>query len=598
MPVLSRLAVCAVAAVLLGAGPAQRARPVDPSRLEVVENLSESLANDLLGLSVATRNRDLATVATFFPETLTAARLPTVPGAVTPELKWIGNRDWTAPEGDERERSRDEVLAEWTRLLEHFSEIEDARFKVKGAQFADSARAVEDAPEPTAAPGAEGTAQVAFFVLGRNQEGTREWLRARARVAVRKPESGVWQFTRFATTEMQSMVASEDLFSEIADPAGVGATLPPYGTPENGGFVWRGAAAGDIDGDGWIDLFVTSVRRNYLFLNAGDGRFRDATDDAGLGFLASGTAPLLLDFDNDGDMDVFVSTIQGPAHLLYRNNVGQEGRVVRLVLEGAEGRSRDAFGAVVRMSTSAGVLTKIKAGGSGFISQHDPRLLFGLSGDESVASVEVTWPGGEREVFAGPFPDGTTRRLRQGSGQAEPVTVQVARLPDPLTRAEVFARGLRIPLGGPLPDLPVRTMKGEATSLRAALVPGRSTIVNLWATWCGPCRLEMPELEALRSRLAAGGFDVVGLNVDGDPDADVAGYAASSGVSYPILVAGSEALEQIYVGDEVTVPLSFVVDGDGIVTELLPGWSDESRQRLEALADEHGTGATGAAGAP
>jgi hypothetical protein len=43
---------------------------------------------------------------------------------------------------------------------------------------------------------------------------------------------------------------------------------------------------------------------------------------------------------------------------------------------------------------------------------------------------------------------------------------------------------------------------------------------------------------------------------------------------------------QIYAGDEVTVPLSFIVDGDGVVTDLLPGWSDESRRRLEALAGE------------
>ena len=342
----------------------------------------------------------------------------------------------------------------------------------------------------------------------------------------------------------------------------------------------------------------SGYERDPLYLNRGDGQFVDVSGVSGIDSVTDGRASVFADFDNDGDLDVFVSTIQGQAHLLYRNNVGQDGRVVRLELEGAEGRSRDAFGAVVRMSTSAGVLTKIKAGGSGFISQHDPRLLFGLSGDESVGSVEVTWPGGEREVFAGPFPDGATQRLRQGTGQAEPVTVQVARLPDPLTRAEVFARGLRIPVGGPLPDLPVHTVEGEPTSLRAALVPGRSTLVNLWATWCGPCRLEMPELEALRSRLAAGGVDVVGLNVDADPDADVAGYAADSGVSYPILVAGPEALGRIYAGDEVTVPLSFVIDADGVVTELLPGWSDESRQRLEALAGDHAARETGPAGAP
>ena len=64
------------------------------------------------------------------------------------------------------------------------------------------------------------------------------------------------------------MVASADLFFGGRRPRRGRGHAPPYGTPENGGFVWRGAAAGDIDGDGWLDLFVTSVRRNYLFLNA------------------------------------------------------------------------------------------------------------------------------------------------------------------------------------------------------------------------------------------------------------------------------------------------------------------------------------------
>jgi hypothetical protein len=77
------------------------------------------------------------------------------------------------------------------------------------------------------------------------------------------------------------------LFSEVAVPAGVGATLPAFGTPENSGFVWHGAAAGDFNNDNWIDLFVTVARnRNYLYLNDGKGGFRDASDEAGVKITA------------------------------------------------------------------------------------------------------------------------------------------------------------------------------------------------------------------------------------------------------------------------------------------------------------------------
>ena len=70
---------------------------------------------------------------------------------------------------------------------------------------------------------------------------------------------------------------------------------------------------------------MTSVRRNYLFLNTGDGHFRDATDDAGLGFLATGTAPLLLDFDNDGDNDVFLSAVG--QQILLENRLVPDGEL-------------------------------------------------------------------------------------------------------------------------------------------------------------------------------------------------------------------------------------------------------------------------------
>jgi len=84
------------------------------------------------------------------------------------------------------------------------------------------------------------------------------------------------------------------------------------------------------------------------------GRFR-------IDSITDGRAGVFADFDNDGDLDVFSTTIQHQAHLLFRNNVGQDSNFVRIELEGTGRSTRDAFGSVVRVKTSAGMLTKIKS---------------------------------------------------------------------------------------------------------------------------------------------------------------------------------------------------------------------------------------------
>src|SRR5215218_3203615 len=71
---------------------------LDRARLEVIEDLSESLANDMLELSVATRDRDAAKTSEFFPARLTAATFPSRPGGVKTDLKWVGSRAWAAEE--------------------------------------------------------------------------------------------------------------------------------------------------------------------------------------------------------------------------------------------------------------------------------------------------------------------------------------------------------------------------------------------------------------------------------------------------------------------------------------------------------------------
>ncbi len=331
----------------------------------------------------------------------------------------------------------------------------------------------------------------------------------------------------------------------------------------------------------------SGYERDPLYLNLKGKKFTDISGISGIDSITDGRAGVFADFDNDGDTDVFSTTIQGQSHLLFRNNVGQDNNSLRVVLEG-DGKtiSRDAFGSVVRVKTSHGIETKIKAGGSGFISQNDPRLLFGLGEDARAESIEVTWSNGAVERFTGEMSAGATLVLKEGSGTIETLKLAKANLPDPLTKAEIFAQNLKIKIGKPLPDFALKTLAGAASSMRKQMKTGRQTLVNVWATWCVPCAAEMPELEKMRTRFAARGIDLIGLNVDAEKNVNVKGYVAAKRVTYPIVIGGTNAIEQIYATDELSVPLTILVDDKGIVTDLIPGWSKKTQRKFAALAGD------------
>jgi thiol-disulfide isomerase/thioredoxin len=344
----------------------------------------------------------------------------------------------------------------------------------------------------------------------------------------------------------------------------------------------------DLMGKGFS---FSGYERDTLFLNLGRGeggqvKYTEISGVSGLDHISDGRASVFADFDNDGDLDVWMTTIQGQSHLLFRNNVGQANNWLRVALTG-NACGRDAFGAVVRVKTSAGILTKIKAGGSGFQSQHDPRLLFGLGRDAQAEWVEVTWPNGKQQRFDN-VPAGSSIRVTEGRDKFEAVKETQAKLPDPLTRADLLLQTLKLKKGQPFPALTVNRLNGTraplGSILKLGLKPGRRTLINLWATWCGPCAKEMPELERLAPRLRAQGIDLIGLSIDTAGVGIVKKFLSRRHITYPVFNIGEPGIAQIFAGDEAAVPLSVLLDERGRVRQVIGGWSRQTAREFEALA--------------
>ena len=161
-------------------------------------------------------------------------------------------------------------------------------------------------------------------------------------------------------------------------------------------------------------------------------------------------------------------------------------------------------------------------------------------------------------------------------------TTFIARLTACVTLA--IASGT-VPAIAPLsaaPDFTLRTMGGP--NLRLQEQRGQVVMVNFWATWCGPCRQEMPHLNRLYEKYRASGFVLLGVNVDDDARNAVE-VATKLGVRFPVLLDTEKTVSKLY--DLATMPSTVLIDRDGKIRYIhrgyLNGYEDNYDKQIREL---------------
>ena len=135
----------------------------------------------------------------------------------------------------------------------------------------------------------------------------------------------------------------------------------------------------------------------------------------------------------------------------------------------------------------------------------------------------------------------------------------------------------------PEPAPPLEAIRLDGSPMSLEDLRGRTVLLDFWATWCAPCVLEIPELNAVYAEQAGEGFDILAISLDDDPREELAAWVKEHDMQYPVVIGTLDAAQSF---GAVQFPYHVLVSPKGEILErLTPGFHD--REELEALVGRH-----------